>query len=369
MAKFSFGKNKKEDNREDGRYEQEDDLGYDNKDDDNLDDLDTGVYNTGFDDEDGDFFDDDFGRVVDPKDDDDLEAQAMEYAKDQETPKYEKAEPKWYEKGVNIVITIIIITVLIVIGLFVFREPIRGLVGTGTEELQDLDIQGQVSDYGDGVKETLQVTEGEEDEPKEDIEVEEVESIPEGEYTVGVDIKSGTWVADNVLVDIYNTQEDYEEKKNPMSSNINLIDLRTYISLTDGKYVVVQGGELVNNASRPATKFNVGDTGILIEEEQYMVGKDLPEGFYTLYNGNILETEKGRTPSSTSLEIANPGEEDPSSIGIERKTTVFLKLGYLLIPDSDIIIERVSADGTHGDDLDVLTEEVDQEEEVDTEEE
>ena len=27
----------------------------------------------------------------------------------------------------------------------------------------------------------------------------------------------------------------------------------------------------------------------------------------------------------------------------------------MLAPDSDIIIERVSADGTHGDDLDILT--------------
>ena len=347
MAKFSFGKNKGKDTREDELREEELD---------NIE-LEEVKNNSGFDDEDVEFFDDDFGTVINPRDDDDLEAEAKEYAKAHEAPKYEKAEPKWYEKGLNIVISIVIITVVIVSGLYVFREPIRGLIGSGTEELRELDIQGQVSDYGESVKETLKGSEDEEelDEEQEVIEVEDVESISEGEYVVGVDIKSGTWVAKDVLVDIYNTKDEFEEKKNPSGTNIKTIDLRTYIGLAEGQYVVVQGGELVNNESRPATKFNLGDTDILIEDEHYMVGKDLPEGFYTLHNANILDTKEGRTPRGAKLGILNAREEDPSNIGVERKTTVFLKLGYLLSPDSDIIIERVSADGTHGDDLDILT--------------
>lgn len=361
MAKFSFGKNKGKDTREDEL--REDEL-------DNIEELEEEKYNTGFDDEDVEFFDDDFGTVVNPRDEDDLEAEAREYVKAHEAPKNEKAEPKWYEKGLNIVITIVIITVVIVTGLYVFREPIRGLVGTGTEELRELDIQGQVSDYGKGVKETLKGTEDEEDlgEGQEVIEVEDVESISDGEYVVGVDIKSGTWVAKDVLVDIYNTKEDFDEKKNPLGTNIQNIDLRTYIGLSEGQYVVVQGGELVNNESRPATKFNIGDTGILIEDEQYMVGKDLPEGFYTLHNTNILDTKEGRKSSGASLEVLNARDEDPSSIGVERKTTVFLKLGYLVAPDSDIIIERVSADGTYGDDLDILTSTKEEHEEQTSEE-
>lgn len=348
MAKFSFGKNKGKDTREDEL--REDEL-------DNKEELEEVKYNTGFDDEDGEFFDDDFGTVVNPRDEDDLEADAREYAKAHEAPKYEKAKPKWYEKGLNIVISIVIITVVIVSGLYVFRYPIRGLIGTGTEELRELDIHGQVSDYGEGVKETLKGTEDEEElgEEQEVIELEDVESISDGEYVVGVDIKSGTWVAKDVLVDIYNTKEDFDDKKNPRGTNIKTIDLRTYIGLSEGQYVVVQGGELVNNATRPETKFNIGDTDILKEDEQSMVGKDLSEGFYTLHNSNILDTKEGRTPKVANLEVLNARDEDPSSIGVERKTTVFLKLGYLIAPDSDIIIERVSADGTYGDDLDILT--------------
>ena len=348
MAKFSFGKNKGKDTREEELRV----VGLVNKED-----IEEIKNNTGFDDEDGEFFDDDFGTVVNPRDEDDLEAEAREYAKAHEAPKYEKAKPKWYEKGLNIVITIVFITVVIVAGLYVFRDPIRGLIGTGTEELQELDIHGQVSDYGEGVKETLKGTEDEEelDEEQEVIELEDVEYISDGEYVVGVDIKSGTWVAKDVLVDIYNTKEDFDDKKNPGGTNIKTIDLRTYIGLTEGQYVVVQGGELVNNASRPATKFNLGDTDILIEDEHYMVGKDLSEGFYTLHNSNILDTKEDRKPRGANLEVLNASDDDPSSIGVERKTTVFLKLGYLLAPDSDIIIERVTADGTHGDDLDILT--------------
>lgn len=347
MAKFKFGKNKKEDKRDDEL--REDEVSHKKE-------QDEVKYNTGFDDEDGEFFDDDFDTVVNPRDEDDLEAEAREYAKEHEAPKYEKAEPKWYEKGMNIVITIVIITVVIVTGLYVFREPIRGFIGSGTDELRELDIQGQVSEYGDGVRETLKGSEEEEEEGEEQevSEVEDVEFVPEGEYEVGVDIKPGTWVAEDVLVDIFNSKEEFEEKKNPASTNINSVDLRSYMGLSEGQYVVVQGGVLVNNDTRPETKFNIGDTDILVEDEHALVGKDLPEGFYTLHNANILDTKDGRTPRGANLDILNARDEDPSRIGVERKSTVFLKSGYLLAPDSDMIIERVSADGTHGDDLDIL---------------
>lgn len=308
----------------------------------------------GFNDEDADFFDDEFGSVENPQDEGDLEAQAKSYAEVNEVPTYKKAQPKWYEKGANIVITIVIITFIVVTGLYVFREPIRGFIGSRSEDLRDLDLQGQVSDYQESVKDTLNVEDGE-DEEVVILEVDEVETLPEGEYTVGVDMVAGLWVADEVLIDVYPSKQEYDEQKNPASSNVTRVDLRTYISLSEGQYIVVQGGELEFNETRRPTNYNIGDTNVLIEDEYYLLGKDLPGGFYTLYNTEVLEDGKGRDARGASLELLNPSEEDPDSIGVERKTTVFLREGIIVIPSKDLIIERVSSDGSYGDDLNILT--------------
>lgn len=379
MAKFRFGKGKKEDSREDelrGVEEEQDgfysELG-ENYDEDLLDDeLDS--YQSGFDDEDGEFFDDDFGIVHNPNDEDDLEAQAEQFSKEVNIqPEYKKATPKWYEKGVNIIISIVIVTGLVVTGLFVFREPIRGFIGSRTEEIRDVDIQGEVKDYTEGVKETLQGSEEEVEEvegEEEVAQIEEVESMPEGEYTVGENISQGLWVAENVLLDVYATKQDYEDKRNPISTNVNNVDTRLFFGLTNGQFVIIQAGELEYNNTRPEVAINIGDTTILEKGTQYFVGKDIPEGFYTLYNSRVLDVAEGRDIRESQVRLLNATDEEPSSIGVERKTTVFLREGLIISVNNEIIVERVSSDGTFGGDSELLNDMTDETntEETETEE-
>lgn len=349
MGKYNFNKKRKDKNQEDveetSQETPEEELGeFDSKEEE---------LPQGFNVDEDNFFNDEFDAVDNPQDEDDLEAQAKGYAKETMEPTYQKAQPKWYEKGANIVISIIIITFIVVAGLFVFREPIRGFVGNRSDDLRNLDLQGEVSDYQEGVRETLQTTNDEELE-EEGVTVDVVETLAEGEYVVGVDVQSGLWVADDVLVDIYPSQQEFDEQKNPLTTNVKRVDIRTYVNLTDGQYVVVQGGELEYNPSRVPVNFNIGDTLILIEDEQYLTGQDIPEGFYTLYNTDVLEDGQGRNARQATLDIHNSGDDDPNNIGVERKTTVFLRGGLLVEPSKDLIIERVSSDGTFGDDLDIL---------------
>lgn len=347
MAKFNFGKNKQTDERE-----QDEQLNNNNNNKNQSQDLDDLYYeNT-----DDDFFDDAFDAVEFPDDEDDLESEAEQYAEDlNEDNQYKKAQPKWYEKVVNIAIVFGITTVLLVAGLVIFREPIRGFIGSSTEDIRDLDIQGEVEDYQEAVKDTLKGSEeGKEKEEEEDTPIKESDVVSDGEYLVGKDIQAGLWLAEDVLVDVYTNEETFNEQKNPASTNVKKVDIPHFFSLSSGQYVKVQGGDLVLNESRPETGVNVGDTFILEESGHVYVGKDIPEGFYTLYNSQLLEKDSKRRVKDAKLTVLNPSDEERSSIGIERKTTLFLRKGLMLEPSADIIGERVSADGTYGGDEELL---------------
>lgn len=354
MANFKFGKKKQ------GKNKQEDELskgkeGIEEKDLDTSSQEHEGRFQTVNDTEEDEFFEDDFGIVDNPSVEDDLEDKAKKYAEEaQVTPKYTKEEPNWYEKGANIIMVIVILTVIVVTGLFIYREPIRNFIGSGTEEIRDLDIQGEVTDYKDDVKDALKGSDKEVEDKEDKKKVDVVESIPEGEYTVGKDMSSGVWIAENVLLEVYQTEEDYKDKKSPIATNVSAVDIQKIITLSDGLFVVVRGGNLVFNETRPEVAVNVGDTLIFDKDEQLFVGKDIPEGFYTLYNLDILEKMETNKARNATIKVVNATDDEPTSFGIERKTTIFLRKGLILTFKSDLLGERVSSDGTYGGDKEFL---------------
>src|SRR5699024_9922068 len=185
-----------------------------------------------------------------------------------------------------------------------------------------------------------------------------MEVAPEGEYTVGAkgDIDAGVWVVDEVLLDIYESEEAYKQNKDAIYSNVDFVDRQQLVKLIEGDYVVVQKGSIIFNETRPTKAVNLGDTLHLQEGNQYVVGKDFPEGFYTFYNLGLLELgeDEESMVSPTTVTIKNAGEGERTSIKVERKSTLFLKSGLELEFPDDMIMERVSADGTYGADKEVL---------------
>src|SRR5699024_1978109 len=226
------------------------------------------------------------------------DVEAEEYVNNDYDDDYDELQPKWYEKLSNIIITIGIATIVVVIGLIVFREPIRGLIGTGNEAVNNYDLQGEIEDYKSDVGDTLQgesngsETDDEEGESTpQPVGTAKMEVAPEGEYTVGAkgDIDAGVWVVDEVLLDIYESEEAYKQNKDAIYSDVDFVDRQQLVKLIEGDYVVVQKGSIIFNETRPTKAVNLGDTLHLQEGNQYVVGKDFPEGFYTFYNLGLLE--------------------------------------------------------------------------------
>lgn len=370
MAKFKFGKNKK-DSREDELKDTKQNIDSESEEFD-LEELHTEDRNTRYQDSGEDisdtFFDDDFDTVDEQQYTEDLDTRADEYVAEVTQDDYSGTEPKWYEKVTNIIIAIVIVVVLTVTGLYVFREPIRNIVGSSTEDIRNYDLQGELVQYGEGVQGSLK---GEEEVEEEVIEyeVELVDFVSDGEYVVGKDINAGVWIADEVLVEVYASEEDFNDNQSPVYTNVSSVDIQLMVNLYDGDYVVVQKGNLVYNDTRPLIPVNIGDTLMLEDEHQLEVGKDFPEGFYTLYNLDVLELmDDGRVRDAT-LKALNAGEEEQNAYGVERKTTVFLRNGLTLEVDGELIAERVSSDGTYGGDLDLLMEMTEEESDDETTEE
>lgn len=302
-------------------------------------------------------FHDAFDAVDKPLDEGDLEDEAREFASDLDvSPTYKKAQPRFFEKTGNLIAFIGILTSVVIVMLIVFQEPIRSMVNSGSDGVEDMDIQGEVEDYREGVQDTLQ-TATEEREEKQKYVIDEVESIPEGEYTVGKDIEQGYWVAEDVLLEVYPDEEAKNENKTPSASNVSEVDIQKIAYLAEGQFVVVQGGELVFNDKRPETAVNVGDTVVLEDSTQYFVGKDIPEGFYTFYNLDALERDSAENLRGARIELLNAGDEENDKLGIERKSTIFLRSGLAIEINGELLAERVSSDGTYGDDRELLEDE------------
>lgn len=104
-------------------------------------------------------------------------------------------------------------------------------------------------------------------------------SITGGTYQVGTDIDPGEYlVFSNGITLLENTKD---QSGNPDSIVFNVaLDGRshTYVTLREGEYFTLKGGEMYPAASAPSIKPENG----IYKDGQYKVGTDLPAGSYTL---------------------------------------------------------------------------------------
>ncbi|ARJ37888.1 hypothetical protein CSV71_03560 [Sporosarcina sp. P21c] len=103
--------------------------------------------------------------------------------------------------------------------------------------------------------------------------------ITDGTYQVGTDIAQGEYlVFSNGITLLENTKD---QSGNPESIVFNVaLDGRshTYVTLREGEYFTLKGGEMYPAASAPSIKPANG----IYKDGQYKVGTDLPAGSYTL---------------------------------------------------------------------------------------
>ncbi len=115
--------------------------------------------------------------------------------------------------------------------------------------------------------------------PPQQTKPEAVALITDGTYQVGSDIEAGEYlVFSNGVTLLENTKD---QSGNPDSIIFNIaLDGRshTYVTLLQGEYFKLQGGEMYPVASAPDLKPSNG----VYKDGQYKIGKDLPAGNYTL---------------------------------------------------------------------------------------
>ncbi|ARF13148.1 hypothetical protein [Sporosarcina ureae] len=104
-------------------------------------------------------------------------------------------------------------------------------------------------------------------------------SIKDGRYEVGTDVEPGEYlVFSNGVTLLENTTD---QSGNPDSIVFNVaLDGRshTYVTLREGEYFTLKGGEMYPVASAPSIK----PTNGIYKDGQYKVGTDIPAGSYTL---------------------------------------------------------------------------------------
>ena len=104
-------------------------------------------------------------------------------------------------------------------------------------------------------------------------------SLKDGTYQVGTDIEPGEYlVFSNGITLLENTKN---QSGNPESIVFNVaLDGRshTYVTLLEGEYFTLKGGEMYPVASAPTIKPANG----IYKDGQYKVGTDIPAGSYTL---------------------------------------------------------------------------------------
>lgn len=111
------------------------------------------------------------------------------------------------------------------------------------------------------------------------IKPESTKPIIDGTYQVGSDIEAGEYLVFSDGITLLESTKDQSGNPDSLVFNIAL-DGRshTYITLLEGEYFKLQGGEMYPISSAPDLKPSNG----VYKDGQYKIGKDLPAGTYTL---------------------------------------------------------------------------------------
>ncbi|PID21472.1 hypothetical protein CSV61_09620 [Sporosarcina sp. P3] len=169
-------------------------------------------------------------------------------------------------------------------------------------------------------------------EPKKQTNPSTVTSITDGTYHVGTDIEPGEYlVFSNGVTLLENTTD---QSGNPDSIVFNVaLDGRshTYVTLHQGEYFTLKGGEMYPVASAPSIKPENG----IYKDGQYKVGTDIPAGSYTLLVDDqsdigFYEISKNSRQDMMDLLISDVVEGE-TSIDIKNGEYLTIRNAYLEI--------------------------------------
>lgn len=255
------------------------------------------------------------------------------------------ANTKWYEKTLNVFIAAIMATVVLALVWNLGGGYLMDYLGVGQQFIEDQDITGRLTRYQTGVVEEVDriinpedvIVEEDRVEMKEETEVPVV--IGEGRYLIGRDIPQGTYlVQKGSKIKKYVGEFEYVSD-DPFNTNdtVNgqVFGANTLDTLTDGMYVTILEGYITLNEGRLVNEIKVNQTVVVQSGNHYVVGVDLPAGYYKV-------TPVQLQARNLAVTIGNPIEGQQEKVDVARQSYITLALGNTLQVGATALFTRVA---------------------------
>lgn len=245
-------------------------------------------------------------------------------------------ETKWYEKTVNVLIASAVTTALLAVIWGFGGEYILDFMGISQEYVENQDIVGRLDRYQNEVVDEVDRIINPEDaiEEEQRAGMQEGVEIPvvigPGLYRVGQEIHAGQYfIQKGTNLNKYANEFDFvNEKAAAQYYGANTLD-----TLTEGMYVDILEGAITLNSDRPKTDVQVNQTVVLEGGNHYLVGVDLPAGYYKV----VPQTyQKG-----IKLTLSGVLEGQDPKVDVKRQTYIKLAEGTLVQLDNTALFTRV----------------------------
>lgn len=234
-------------------------------------------------------------------------------------------DTKWYEKTLNVFIAALVTAAVITMVWGFGGDYILEFMGISQDYVEDQDIIGRLDRYQNEVVDQVDNIINPEDDIAEEerVEIKEPDEIPvvigPGLYRIGKDIHPGQYfVQKGSEINKYAGEFEFvNDQSAPQMYGANTID-----NFVEGMYVDIIEGAVTLNSERPKTDVMVNQTVVLEGGNHYVVGIDLPAGYYKVISSSY---QKG-----VKITIGGAIEGQEEKVDVDRQNYVKLAQGNLV---------------------------------------
>lgn len=256
---------------------------------------------------------------------------------DDRTQNRSYVETKWYEKTVNVLIASAVATALLAVIWGFGGDYILEFMGISQEYVENQDIVGRLDRYQNEVVDEVDRIINPEDaiEEEQRAGMQEGVEIPvvigPGLYRVGQQIHAGQYfVQKGSKIKKYANEFDFvNEKAGEQYYGANTID-----TLGEGMYIEILEGAITLNSDRPKTDVQINQTVVLEGGNHYLVGVDLPAGYYKVVPQTYQQGIK--------ITLSGVLEGQDPKVDVKRQTYIKLAEGTLVQLSATSLFTRVN---------------------------
>lgn len=258
---------------------------------------------------------------------------------DDRTHNRQYEDTKWYEKTLNVFIAALVTAAVLTMVWGFGGDYILDFMGISQEYVENQDIIGRLDRYQNQVVDQVDniINPDEVIEEESRVEVKEVEEVPvvigPGLYRIGQDIHPGQYfIQKGSELKKYAGEFEFVNDQ-PMEQ---VYGANTLDNFVEGMYVDIIEGAVTLNSDRPKTDVKVNQTVVLEGGNHYVVGIDLPAGYYKVISASYQQGLK--------VTIGGAIEGQAEKVDVKRQNYLKLAQGNLVQVDKKALLTRLSMD-------------------------